>query len=235
MMSARRRALIFVVVLVGLGAFAFVELRKSAHMSPRTEAQKPTLLLLTSLPLMFGEDFSLQATGSPALKALQDRYRVVPISVTDPAELARGRLLLMAQPQAQPPEDLVALDDWMRGGGRLLLLADPMLEWPSKRPLGDRLRPPVMFADTGLLAHWGLRLDAPNMRGPKTVAIDGYKVAMISPGQLFGPCAISRDRTVARCKVGRGRATIIADADLLNVEGPSPNLDAMTAELAALE
>ena len=62
----------------------------------------------------------------------------------------------MAQPLAQPAEDLVALDDWVRGGGRVLLLADPMLEWPSKRPLGDPLRPPPMFMDTGLLAHWGL-------------------------------------------------------------------------------
>ena len=114
------------------------------------------LLLLTSLPLMFGEDFSLQDSGSPALDALETRYRVVPISVTDPAELAKGRLLLMAHPLAQPAEDLVALDQWVRRGGRVLLLADPMLEWPSKRPLGDPLRPPPMFMDTGLLAHWGL-------------------------------------------------------------------------------
>ena len=35
---------------------------------------------------------------------------MVPISVTDPAELAKGRLLLMAHPLAQPAEDLVALD-----------------------------------------------------------------------------------------------------------------------------
>jgi hypothetical protein len=235
MTPARRRALVFAAILVGIGAFAFAELRKPGHMSPRTEAQKPTLLLLTSLPLMFGEDFSLQATGSPALKALRQRYCVVPISVTDPAELAKGRLLLMAQPSAQSPEDLVALDQWVRGGGRLLLLADPMLEWPSSRPLGDRLRPPVLFADTGLLAHWGLRLDAPDTRGPKAVAIDDYKVAMVSPGQLFGGCAISQDRTVARCHIGRGQATIVADADLLNVDSSSPNLDAVTAELAALE
>ena len=159
----------------------------------------------------------------------------MPISVTDPAELAKGRLLLMAQPQAQPPEDLVALDAWVRGGGRLLLLADPMLEWPSKRPLGDRLRAPVMFADTGLLAHWGLRLDAPDERGPKEAAIDGYRVTTVSPGQLFGACAIGADRIVARCSVGRGKATIIADADLLNVDSSSPNLGAVVKELAALE
>lgn len=235
MTRARLRALIIAALLIGVGVFAFAELSRPAHLSPRAENRKPTLLLLTSLPILFGEDFSLQATGSPALEALQQRYRVVPISVTEPSELGKGRLLLMAQPQAQPPEDLVALDDWVRRGGRLLLLADPMLEWPSKRPLGDRLRPPVMFMDTGLLAHWGLRLDAPEERGTKTAAIDGYRVATVSPGQLFGQCAISSDRVVARCKIGRGRATVVADADWLNVQDASPNLTALTAELAALE
>jgi len=235
MTRARRRALIFAAVLIAIGALAFAELRQASRLPSRAEGQKPALLLLTSLPLLFGEDFSLQQSGSPALRALQERYRVVPISVTDPAGLAKGRLLLMAQPLAQPPEDLVALDDWVRGGGHLLLLADPMLEWASKRPLGDRLRPPLMFADTGLLAHWGLRLDAPDVRGSKDLTIDGYRVSTVSPGQLFGRCDISRNRIVARCRVGRGQATIIADADLLNVSGSSPNLDAVTAELAALE
>ena len=138
--------------------------RAAAAAASRTE--RPTLLLLTSLPLMFGEDFSLQAAARRRSRRCETRYRVVPISVTDPAELAKGRLLLMAQPQAQTAENLVALDDWVRRGGRVLLLADPMLEWPSKRPLGDPLRPPPMFMDTGLLAHWGLRLDAPDERGP---------------------------------------------------------------------
>ena len=123
--------------------------------APPPAAQRPTLLLLTSLPLVFGEDFSLQDGGSPALKALETRYRVVPISVTDRRELAKGRLLLMAQPLAQPAEDLVALDQWVRRGGRVLLLADPMLEWPSERPLGDPLRPPPMFMDTGLARALG--------------------------------------------------------------------------------
>ena len=47
----------------------------------------------------------------------------------------------------------------MRAGGRLVLLADPVLRFDSERPLGDRFRPPLRYPDTGLLAHWGLRLD----------------------------------------------------------------------------
>src|SRR3954468_20645567 len=106
MTGARRRALLFTAaMLIVLGAIALW--RSSAP----AEQQQPRLLLLTSLPLMFGEGFSLEDSGSPALKALQSRYRVVPISVTSPAELRKGRLLLMAHPLAQPAEDLVALDE----------------------------------------------------------------------------------------------------------------------------
>jgi hypothetical protein len=145
----------------------------------------------------------------------------------------------MAHPLAQPAEGLVALDRWVRDGGRVLLLADPMLEWPSDRPLGDRLRPPPMFMDTGLLAHWGLRLDAPEVRRTEHRELGGYDVLTASPGLLFGKCEISRDRLVAHCTIGKGKATIVADADVLgvqNLDGPTQhNLDSVLAELAELE
>jgi hypothetical protein len=220
---------------IGLTQLAYVYFDRT----PVRSVERPTLLLLTSLPLIFGEDFSLEGGESAAARALESRYRLVPISVTDPAELAKGRLLLMAHPLAQPAEDLVALDRWVRGGGRLLLLADPMLEWPSKRELGDPLRPPAMFMDTGLLGHWGLRLDAPDVRGAASRKLGGYDVLTASPGNLLGNCEISRDRFVARCRIGKGRATVVADADLLDVDhldGPyGDNLDAIVAELDSLD
>ena len=241
MTRARFRALLILgVILLAVVALAVAAgSRGPKPLPPRQPGERPTLLLLTSLPLVFGEEFSLQQEGSPALEALETRYRVVPISVTDPNELAKGGLLLMAHPLAQPAEDLVALDEWVRRGGRVLLLADPMLEWPSKRPLGDRLRPPAMFMDTGLLAHWGLRLDAPDGRGARTSKLGGYDIVTVSPGQLFGACRIGSDRLVAHCDIGKGRATIVADADLLDSDrlgsGAAHNLDALLEELAQLE
>src|SRR5437588_3607490 len=120
MTRAQRRVLLL--VLTGVIAAAALAITVERHRSwpakvPPTS--RPALLLLTSLPLLFNEDFSLVRGGSPALKALQASYRVVPISVTDPAELATGSLLLMAQPQAQTPEHLIALDSWVSGGRRL--------------------------------------------------------------------------------------------------------------------
>jgi hypothetical protein len=196
-------------------------------------------LLLTSLPLVFSEDFGLQGSGSPALKALQSRYQVVPISVADGAELAQAHLLLLAQPRAQTAENLVVLDTWVRRGGRLLLLADPLLEWPSKLSLGDVTRPPPMFMDTGLLAHWQVTLDPPEQRGAAERSLAGKDIATVSPGALRGGCAISPDRLVADCRIGAGRVIIIADADFLNVDhigsAAQNNLDALLSVLATLE
>ena len=234
MTRARLRALGLVAVCLIVAALAFAQLRR-----PAPAAQRPVLLLLTSLPLVFGEDFSVEDAGSPALTALQSRFRVVPISVASSAELAKGRLLLMAQPFAQPPEDLVALDEWVRDGGRVLLLADPLLEWPSKRPLGDRLRPPLMFTDTGLLRHWGLRLDAPDQPGMKPSTLGNRPIVTVSPGSLHGGCRISADGIVAGCRIGRGRATIVADADLLDAgnlgDDGAGNLESVSQELDALK
>jgi hypothetical protein len=201
--------------------------------------EKPKLLLLTSLPLVFNEQFSIDGGGSPTLKALQSRYRVLPISVTSAAELSKAPLLLMAHPPAQTPENLLALDAWVRNGGRVLLLADPMLEWPSSRPLGDPLRPAPMFMDTGLLAHWGLKLDAPDRRGPEVRRLGGLDVLTVSPGRLSGKCDVSPDGLVAHCPLGRGEATIVADADLLDSQdlgpGAAHNLDGLLGELAKLQ
>ena len=239
MTFARKRALGLVEAVVIIAAAMSMSgcQRTETKAEARPEAQRPVLLLLTSLPIVFGDEFSLEGTGSPALSALETLYRVIPISVTDETELKKGKLLLMAQPQAQSPENLVVLDEWVRRGGRVLLLADPMLEWPSKRPLGDRLRPPIMFADTGLLGHWGLRLDSPDERGPVKRELARRQVLVVSPGALFGKCEIADDRLAARCRVGQGRVTVVADADFLNVEteGSERNMDALLTELTTLE
>jgi len=197
-------------------------------------AARPELALLTSLPLVFGEGFGLEGGGSAALTRLEQRYTVVPIGVADASSLSGQRLLLMAHARAQPAEALVDLDRWTRDGGRVLLLADPKLDWESGRPLGDRLRPPSAFADTGLLAHWGLTLSGPTADGQVTLGNGKIEVVASSPGKLSGAgCDILGEGFVARCGIGAGAATVIADADFLN--GEPHNLDLLMDELGRLE
>ena len=183
------------------------------------DQDRTDLYVITSLPLFFGEGFGLGFVKPDIVRVLEKQHRLVPADV--PSQLPPRATLLMAQPRALPAEELVALDQWVREGGRLVLLADPMLEWPSERPIGDRLRPPMMFADTGLLAHWGLRLDAPDRRGLTYSPSDVDPVALLSPGTLVKQgegCAIEEGGWMAICAVGKGKATIVADADFLNVE-----------------
>jgi hypothetical protein len=202
---------------------------------------KPELFLLTPLPIVWSESFGIDQPGSPALKALEQDYRVKPIDL--PSQLPERALLLAAQPRALPAEELVALDAWVRRGGRLVLLADPMLEWDSSIPLGDPRRPPTAFADTGLLTHWGLRLDASDERGPRQLDLGSRRVLTGSPGNLVrtgGACALDNHGLMARCRIGKGRAIVIADTDFLDLgpaglDGPTDgNLPALLSQLASL-
>jgi len=230
-------AIAAVFMTVGLATWALA-VRERPGIAPRPEAQRPALMLLTTLPLVFPDEFSLQGGGSKALTALETRYRVVAISTTDAGSLGHGRLLLLAHPPAQPAEALVDLDRWVRDGGRVLLLADPRLDWPSSRPLGDKFRPPPAFADTGLLAHWGLQLEPPDEPGPAQRQLGERLIRTASPGTLSGSCRVVSG-FVAHCSIGKGEATVVADADFLNVEqldgATNSNLNGLLAELATLE
>jgi hypothetical protein len=223
-----------------LAALLLVSCREATPAQAPDQA-KPKLFLLTALPLMWSEQFGLDQQGSPALVALRKSYRVTAIDL--PSQLPKRGLLLAAQPRALPAQELVKLDQWVREGGRLVLLADPMLEWPSELPLGDVRRAPLAFADSGLLQHWGLRLDAPEERGPRQSTIGGQPVLSGSPGGLVrtgGQCTVADEALVARCRLGRGQAIIIADADFANLgpgglDGPTDgNLPALLSQLQSV-
>jgi hypothetical protein len=205
---------------LALAAAAALAFTAQRHAPP---AERPQLALLTSLPLLVGEQFGLEPPRSPAVARIRREFQLAPIAVADRASLAQQSMLLIAHPRAQPAEALVDLDRWVRDGGRVVLLADPLLRWESSRPLGDRLRPPPDFADTGLLAHWGLRLGI-DEAGEGSLRAAG------------GQCAVRDGGLVARCRVGRGRATVIADADFLMGHGAdaTARLDLMIRELRAL-
>ncbi|HET6941338.1 MAG TPA: hypothetical protein VFH89_04160 [Sphingomicrobium sp.] len=229
-------------LLIAAAALALVRNEPEIGIAPRST--KPKLMLVTTLPLMFPEEFSLEGGGSKALEALETRYLVVPLGTTDARSLGQGRILLMAHALPQPAQSLVDLDRWVQRGGRLLLLADPKLDWPSKRPLGDKLRPPPSFADTGLLAHWGLQLVRSTSDGGVSGKVGPDPVLFSSPGAIRkgrADCELEAKGIIARCRIGKGRVTLIADADWLNVddrpegEGRDEGLGFLLRELARLE
>lgn len=185
------------------------------------------IVLLSSLPLVYGEGVDMagviagRAQPHPLYRAMADNHDLVVADVLDADGLSGVQLLVLVQPRALLPEELVAVDGFVRGGGRLLLFADPHLEWPRGMGLGDPRGPLRTALVSPLLAHWGLELIDP---GIESVRLGERGAVLVHPGR-FGAlpgktgdasCRIAHDGHFARCRVGQGRAMLVADADLLD-------------------
>ena len=200
-------------------------------------AEKPQLMLMTSLPLRLGEGSikrQLQGGGgpAPAYRRLQQFYSILSLDDLDPLDTRPSGLLLLVQPRALAPSELVALDDWLRAGGHALILADPALMWPSAYPLGDARRPLFTSMLSPLFAHWGVELVLPMDRAENAVEqrIGGWAIETVTPGAFVkrddaAPVAACEGTPSAlvTCAVGQGRAVLLADADLLQARFWEPS------------
>lgn len=143
---------------------------------------------------------------------LEDGHRLVALdTLLHPEALVD---LVIAQPRPLEPAENVALDGWVRGGGHLLLFADPLLTTESRFALGDPRRPADTVLLGPILAHWGLAL----REGREST---GTPFPVEAPGELTslsgGPrdCRIEQDGLIAACHIGKGFVLIVADAALL--------------------
>lgn len=208
--------------LLALGATAMAGLMALPAQQSDPAPGPIAVTLMTALPLLWGEgDIAAVLAGrsmpAPIVTALEDRVRFVAIDTIDAASLA-ARPLMLAQPRALAPAELVALDRWVRRGGRALIFTDPALLWESALPLGDRRRPPATGLLDPVLAHWGLELDF-GSAGRRAATINRQPVTVASAGRfrVTKPgCSLAQNGLIASCPIGRGRALLIADADLLD-------------------
>lgn len=217
----------------------------SGEASEEDETRQP-LALFTSLPIFWAEGdvgdlLSGDAPQHWARAALEERYRLTPVdSLTD---LPAGGLLLMAQPRALSGEENVALDSWVRDGGRVLLLVDPMLHSHSAYGLGDRRRPEAMTMLSPILSRWGLALDYDEDQADDWQVLEESRmaipVATAGTLRLTGKghesrCSTMADAVLAVCWMGTGKALVMADAELL-ADGDHPHAAAHQALLDLLE
>ncbi len=187
-----------------------------------------SVMLMTGLPLVWGEKgpFDPAARPQAAYSRLSKEFRFQPVDVLDRATLGRSGLLFLAQPHRLAPAELAALDRWIRGGGRALILTDPMLTWPSELPLGDIRRPPPAGLLEPLLGHWRLGLDGPEAAREVEAVWNGRPIVMDSPGRLrssSSDCTVAPGGWTALCRIGRGTVRVVADADLLRDSVWAPN------------
>lgn len=187
--------------------------------------------LFTSLPILWRETESLgeQLDGearphwAAAIISAEGAIRPLDALVGPDGKLPLDQhsLLLIAQPRPLAPQENVALDNWVRRGGRVLLFADPMLTAPSIFALGDKRRPQDIALLSPILARWGLKLqfDESQPAGERSVALLGAMMPVNLSGR-FGlrrgtRCELLAHALAARCRVGRGEVLAVADAALL--------------------
>lgn len=206
-------------------------------------ALPPRLGLFTSLPLVWGEGDQLGKLLQPGqprhrvYQALAAQNQIVPLDTLEALGPDLPRLVL-AQPRPLSPAENVALDRWLRGGGELLLFADPLLTEPSPHALGDPRRPQDIVLLSPILTRWGLELtfsdDQP--AGVHSVALRGPAIPVDQAGGWIvrgGQCEVEGQGLLVTCQVGRGRLVAVADAEVLAARDAELTRGAALAALLA--
>ena len=204
-----------------------------------SEDSRPELALMGTIPIYWGEaagfDAILAGEGEMhwARAEIERDWRIAPLDYLSAEELAGHRFLMLAQPRGFTAEENVALDGWVRGGGKLLLFADPLMTGHSQFGLGDRRRPQDTVLLSPILAHWGLELHFDEIGDDAgSPAFGGFPLPVEWPGRFAlrdegeRDCSLESDSVVASCRIGEGYALLVADAAILNLEGAPDEAEA---------
>lgn len=189
--------------------------------------------LNTSLPILWGESGDiggfLDSGTHWAGDVLRSGRSLVPLDSladnTGVLPLSDHGILVLVQPRPFSPQENVALDTWVRKGGRVLLFVDPMLTAHSIYALGDARRPQDVAMLSPILERWGLILqfDDAQQRGERLVKLPegnmpvNLRGRFALAGEVPGAsdrCKLSVEAFVADCRIGKGRVVALADAAL---------------------
>ena len=193
--------------------------------------------LFTSLSILWSDnpDLAADLRGDQAphwaRTVLEQRGAIVPLdSLTGPpghAPLDGLTKLVIAQPRPLSPLENVALDNWVQGGGHLLLLADPALTEDSAFAIGDPRRPQAVALLSPILGRWGLDLlfDDAQTLGEQSREVLGAGLPVNLPGHFAmrgqANCRLWAGGLAVTCKIGKGRVVALADAAVLERDDPS--------------
>lgn len=228
---------------------------------PEVSVERHKLALMTSLPIFWpeGGDIAslLDGTGETpwVRESLEQRYEMFPLdTLSASSEGEAGPLnefdrLLLAQPRGLSASDNAALDAWVRDGGRLLYLLDPMLTGHYAVPVGDPSHPTLVGLIPPVIQRWGLTMQYRDRQpfelrevsygeGVLPVQLAGDLLLMentegLSEEQLAarGDCTLLGDGIAASCKIGKGQVFVLADAALLEMHESEGDAEAQLLAL----
>ncbi|MCL9998639.1 MAG: GldG family protein [Erythrobacter sp.] len=235
----RRRTRALAAGLLALLAAAGCDRAPAPPAAAESATARERLGLMTSLPLYWplgaGVEEIASGRAPPPWQrtALEAGYVLEPLDTLSPIPglaadapatdpLAGLTRLAVIQPRGLSPADNVALDEWVREGGRLLLVLDPALTGEYDLPLGDPRRPADSALIPPVVARWGLavRFDEAQGDGVNERALGEAALPLIVAGEVSitnsaaAACTLLADGAAARCRVGKGEVTLIADAAL---------------------
>lgn len=215
-------------ILIPLSIFGLM-ISISTYYISYNSVTKNKLALMSSIPLILGEvDVEQMARGesdpSAAYLLLKQYYDIVPIDTIDD-RLSEVKLLLLAQARPLSASELVAVDQWVRQGGNIIILSDVALQWPSDYALGDKRRPLFTSLLSPLFVYWGLeQLFLIEDINEQMISLGDYNVTTVTPSEWAliendsqnVDCKLSDNRFEANCRVGKGKAILIGDSDFIN-------------------
>lgn len=240
------KAILAILAVISLGACGEEDENSAAGSvasgSARSETL-PKLGLMTSLPLYWSLEADLDELASGAAQVpwqrvtLEKAYRLEPLDTLSPIAalnkdedpvhpLADLDQLAVIQPRGLSPSDNVALDKWVRAGGKLLLVLDPALSGEYELPLGDPRRPVGSALIPPVLKRWGLAMtfDERQALEPVEVALGDRPILLelfgtlsigeADPQATIPDCKLSAGDAIAQCNLEQGRITVVADAAL---------------------
>ena len=252
MQIKRPKLALLIVGLAVLGGFVLAVLGVRGVKGDLPDGDGEPVALVTSLPIYWpdGVDFAdlaqTQVASPWTRQALERDYTLQPLDSLTPLAEARQPLpglempegsstdisqferLAIIQPRGLSPEDNVALDDWVRDGGKLLLVLDPLLtghyETPifdPRHPVGSALIPPVV-------ERWGLEMFFDEAQPADLRAIEAQHgllpVMMAGEFRLRdqgeAQCELSAEGVIAQCRHGKGQIMLVADAALFEAYDP---------------
>lgn len=247
----------FGLILGGLAALSILclaALAVSGALGPDSSNRpnRERLGLMGTLPIYWGEADGMEEMLSGEVQphwaraALERSFDLVPLDSLagdgdTPSAMSGLEQVLLAQPRALTPAENVALDEWVRAGGHLLLFADPMLTGPTRFGIGDRRRPQDVVLLSPILTRWGLdlRFDDDQPEGLRLTDLDGAPVPVnlaghfalgTAPVEAASRCSLLAQGLAAQCSIGKGKALIVADAAILDIDGSeTPHETALAA------